>query len=863
MANAIQQIFSWAESLSLWEQVALDLIVSGSELDETKKDQLLNILLSENGLFDGDIKVPEIQFSGYKHADNVESPYFLKSISKLTNINALVGGQILEFGKKLTAIYGINGSGKSGYARVLASLGFSRGDEIIIPDITKPYSPDSKQTVEISFDDEGGISSFEQCIGNPCPKMSSFYVFDSTSVTVHLTKENTITFSPFGLAYLNSLAKLTDEVRNKLRIMIEARSRENLFTSLFHGETEVKGLIENLNGSTDLLKLENLTKISQNEIDEYNKRKSRVVTIKTQGISSKISFLEKEKEDISKLMEQLRKIHQYFCDDEIFEANEEISDLLKCISRANELGLDTFKSGEIESVGSNEWFEFVSTAKVLAKVEEAKKGEPYPKENSHCLFCQQPLSGNALQLINKMWRYLESEAQKQLQKSFSIVEKRILETNKINTEIYKDEFSVSRVIRSRNSELDQLIISHLQRLETFKNLQLDCLKNKNKIDQNELTQDLIPQLDQLITDIDSEILSWRLEEGELDKLEKENLEYEHRQILAANFQSVKDYVNNQSWIEKASTIGGTTRHITVFYNSLFSSLVTEDYIIKFENTLTRLGRPLKVKICTHGSKGEVYKQLILEAHDTTPKEFSNPEKVLSEGEKRAVALADFLTEVSIDVYSRGIILDDPVTSLDIAWRRKIAEVLVEEANERQVIVFTHDMPFLYYLCNIAKETNVDIANHWIKRGDIDNLPGYIFLNNSPALEKDYKNDQIARECYSRAVGAEPQTQLIIIREGFGALRTSYEALIIFELFNGVVKRFDEKISFMNLRDLVWDKDLVEEIIEKCEYCSRFIEGHLHSDEYSGELPTPKILLEEIENYDQIRKELKELKKGKS
>lgn len=43
--------------------------------------------------------------------------------------------------------------------------------------------------------------------------------------------------------------------------------------------------------------------------------------------------------------------------------------------------------------------------------------------------------------------------------------------------------------------------------------------------------------------------------------------------------------------------------------------------------------------------------------------------------------------------------------------------------------------------------------------------------------------------------ARPQVQERLLRDGFGALRTSYEAFIIFELFNEVVLRFGEAYQF--------------------------------------------------------------------
>ena len=79
---------------------------------------------------------------------------------------------------------------------------------------------------------------------------------------------------------------------------------------------------------------------------------------------------------------------------------------------------------------------------------------------------------------------------------------------------------------------------------------------------------------------------------------------------------------------------------------------------------------------------------------------ANPDTVLSEGEKRAVALADFLTEVALDTGSGGIVLDDPVTSLDLEWSAVIASLLVNEAKKRQVVVFTHNLPFVHYLKNL-------------------------------------------------------------------------------------------------------------------------------------------------------------------
>lgn len=74
-------------------------------------------------------------------------------------------------------------------------------------------------------------------------------------------------------------------------------------------------------------------------------------------------------------------------------------------------------------------------------------------------------------------------------------------------------------------------------------------------------------------------------------------------------------------------------------------------------------------------------------------------------------------------------------------------------------------------------------------------------------------------------------------------------------------RFDERISFGRLKDIVWDQSIAEKIVEKCELLSTYIEGHLHSDAFASQKPTAKILLQEIEEFEELRKRLREQKAG--
>ncbi|MEO0851957.1 MAG: AAA family ATPase, partial [Cyanobacteria bacterium J06648_11] len=98
-------------------------------------------------------------------------------------------------------------------------------------------------------------------------------------------------------------------------------------------------------------------------------------------------------------------------------------------------------------------------------------------------------------------------------------------------------------------------------------------------------------------------------------------------------------------------------------------------------------------------------------------------EIFSEGEHRCVALAAFLAELITSRDASAIVFDDPMSSLDHIHRKAVAARLAEEAKYRQVVVFTHDLTFLYELRREAQSR--DLHPHYQTVRSRDGVPGHV------------------------------------------------------------------------------------------------------------------------------------------
>jgi ABC-type Mn2+/Zn2+ transport system ATPase subunit len=842
--------------LKYWERAALDKISEETELSEETYEELLTYFLQDAGLLPAPATRPRLSFPDDLAVYTQMPPCRLERIFNLKNVNALPETQELRFGPQLTLIYGENGAGKTGYTRPLGCAAFARGEREVLPDATSPRSNRMPQAdIEISY---GGAKQIVRWTnGRRVQELAGFYVFDAYSLIAHLTGSNSLSFSPFGLSLLTKLAEVTDQVRAKVRHLIEEKEVTPTFVMLFQGTSGVSNILTNLGVHTDLDALEQLSKLTVDEEKEAERLDKEIAELKLTQIPKEIEKRRWEIRDIEGLIDSVKKAQRAVGEATLEDVNRLIRELQERQVESEHSGVTQFTSDSFTAVGSLEWREFLRAANRLAQME-SQAGALYPRDGDKCLLCSQNLSGDAISLIQRLWKFLRSDPQALLEKAQDALAAKVTELTAVSFDYLGEDSNAGRLVQQELPEITGSIQAHREacyarRTEMLEALRLLKICNPApmiKVDLTDLSR-LVRIRVQDIQELQQSDLGQRLAraEGAL-------LQLRHRKLLADHLAEARDYVGRTRWAARARQTLGSTKIITTKYNELFRELVTEQYTTSFETTLRRFKENMRITIETRGMKGETVRQIAFRS-DEYPAGYS-VSQILSDGEKRAAAITDFLTEVSFDRSSTGIILDDPVTSFDDRWKSTLAECLVEQAGRRQVIIFTHDLSFLYHVKQHAEQLSVNIVTHWIR--EEDGHPGFVYLDNSPVCEKDYKSAEIARRRYSEAKVLPPAEQQMKLQQGFGALRTSYEALIMFDMFKSVVARFEERLSFGRLKDVRIDQGIVDEVIKRMEVLSGYIDAHSHSDALATVKPTPPMLFEEISAFEKIRKRQQELHK---
>jgi hypothetical protein len=154
-AAALADILRWSADQPAWQRDALRRLCGQIKLDAAEITALVAVCK-------GTGKAAPLDASHVRDPAASHAVVSLGALHGLSNVNALAPGERLTFGKTgLTVIYGDNGAGKSGYARVLKQLCRARspkGDSIL-PNIYAASDGTAQFVARCAAGSKGGRSS--------------------------------------------------------------------------------------------------------------------------------------------------------------------------------------------------------------------------------------------------------------------------------------------------------------------------------------------------------------------------------------------------------------------------------------------------------------------------------------------------------------------------------------------------------------------------------------------------------------------------------------------------------------------------------------------------------------------------------
>jgi recombinational DNA repair ATPase RecF len=842
------EVKAFAESLPYWAKYLSEKLLAGRTPTEEEITIAYSFLLEDTGLA---VKTnrPEIAiiYSGGGPGGYKTDLTFAK-LRNIEGVNALAGNQIIEFSPFVTIIYGINGSGKTGYIRLLKKAFYSKAEEKIIQNIHSKADHKPLQA-EFVFSSSGAEYSVHFPAEAVRPEFSQYAVFDGKSVLTHLDARNEFEFRPAGLSFFGELTTVFKQVEQKIQTDITTKSTEKDYGALFDGDSPVKTLLANISAKSKIEDLKKHLPFTEPDMAShklFEEQKAQLLTLKK---DKEIASLDEVKRLIGILKQGIEVNNKHFSAVNILKIHTAIADCNTKEASAKREGIESFKSELLKGIGSSEWKDFIEAAGKFAELQES---EQYPQKQENCLFCQQPMSEQAQRLVLNYWKFLKSQAEKDAKDAqLSLTQSKAL-LGKLKFDLLPiDSILKQWLISNYSKELKPLTDGLIGHKTLSENLISDIVEKR--VIKREQEQIGTVVIDTIVKKIEEQIKELKEKEpvAELERLNLKIITLAHRQKLGQHIDAIEIYINNLKWATTAGTAKRqtATKKITEKEKELSGKYFNEAYAVTFNSECETLNGNFGIALNHSGTMGTSYRQLKYKDY--------YPSEILSEGEQKVISLADFLSEIQHSGVNKGIIFDDPVNSLDEERKASIGERLVREAKVRQVIIFTHDLVFISSILSACEGMKVGVDCHWVDKSS--GKPGTVFLKNAPSYEKMYKKSGKAQQYYEEAKKCGPEESEDKLKSGFGALRTSYESMVIFDLFNGVVQRFNERISVDSLSNVYFDTAIRDELIDSFSQCCRYMEGHSHSDKYAYKKPTAENLNEEIIRFNAVKNKIAALK----
>jgi len=708
-----ERIIEWSKDRPAWQREVMRRVAAGETLSDEEYDRLVDAIVEEKELPAGEFGLQQLPEPAAG-----DLPVRLLAIERPEHVNALEAKKPLTFEPRgLTVVYGDNGSGKSGYARLLKRIARARHREDVLTDVFRDTSVE-KPTAVLSV----RIGDAQESLAWPepsRPELQRMLFYDAVCGSSYIASESDFPYRPSALFVMDGLIEACVAVRARIdaKLAQNGASANRLPAVPDHlRQTDAGQFLASLSAKSSVEKLDALITRFDTAKDTIEELKDQEARLRSADTTKARQQLIRQREKLLALRTHIEAMDAAMGSTALAEVQEHQVEV-KALEGAATLLAQAFVSDPLPGVGSSPWKALWEAAQRFSE-EHAYPDQRFPflGNECRCVLCQQPLEEQSRDRFVRFDEFVRNDTQVRLQDAKRAYEQKARALRELEV--------LPEVVSSNLADLEESsrdVVAEVRALlsayEAARERVREALANDQAFPQTAIDHGrVITRLTEA-----SEAARTAAEElgspGGLQKqlatitARREELELiaqlkTSRPAIVAEIGRLKE----RDALEAAKTAAATTG-ITRKILELSEESITEVVRDTFTRETDRL-RLERVTIArTRADKGTLLHQPKLVG---ARQQIALP-RVFSEGERTALGLAAFFTEAELDASKSALILDDPVTSLDHIRRGLVAARIAAFAENRQVILFTHDVAFVADVKREAKAKGVDVAERWVMK----------------------------------------------------------------------------------------------------------------------------------------------------
>lgn len=802
----------WANANDEWARLLVsEVIATGRPVGASALDMAYQLFRQEKALDKRELPhVAKLAIEARR--DEAAPPLTLISLSGVHGVNALVPGAVIEPHAGLTILYGENGTGKTGYSRIFKALANSRTADTILGDIDADSSEGQTAKLEYKLGDEVRTLVWSGDRGvSPFTRMS---IFDSPAVSAHVDDDLDYVYVPASLALFNHVTAAIQAVASRIDTAISALGSSNSgLLSRFQRGSTIYPLIETLGASTDLVGLRSRAAVAGEHVEEQLDVLTQTVSaLRANTVSTQIAALKAEQRVLVQAVSIADALLGF--DQVAYNA---------ALARRAQLGADyeifrseLFAAADLPADPDDTWSGFIGA------------GETYRQhlidvgahDVDRCLYCRQPLLVAARDLLTRYSTYLEDRISADIRTTDAV-----LAAKRRNIAGVQSNDLVAFMEEYKDEAERPAYYAQVEAIEGARRAVGDAVNAGESVDIQ--VAYLVPAaraaVDTTLTITKANITDLETQQHNrtqvLAEKQTELQELKDAIELGKSWPLIDTQVKNAKEVDALRTLKRPlpqlARAVTELAKIASDQMVNQSFDALFLEECDRLRAPA-LKLQFVGREGKAQRRKVMTGRH-------KPSRVLSEGEQKVLALADFLAEARLSGITAPVIFDDPVSSLDHRRINEVAKRIALLAEANQVIVFTHDILFATTLLALSEKSK-RCAYYQITD---DEGKGKVARATGPRWDTLNGIKGKLNSTIQAAKQQEGEARDALVRAGYGWLRSWCEVFIETEVLQGVTQRYQPNVSMTRLQNINTAKldEIIPKITEVFEEACRYIDGH--------------------------------------